>query len=315
MTATYIRRYVVSKEFTKYINDWIVVVLLALEVALIGERTKPFLREFAINDPTLQHPYAEHERVTAVQCLLISSLVPIFTIAATLLLFHGRNFDGRRSNSNNSNTHLSTTNNNGTSGLNVGKLGHHLHLLNISFLGLFLSLTLNGAITDLLKNWISRPRPDFIARCGPKFPPKFNHSSEMQNYNLSICTAPMGEAVLLEGLRSCPSGHSSNAFSGLLYLSLWLAGQLKAFKPQMPVWRLLVALVPTFMAIYIAVSRTQDYRHHFGDILLGGSLGSVIAAVLYFKFFHSIFDFKKCHLPYDNGEESENDSDSSYLPL
>lgn len=40
-----------------------------------------------------------------------------------------------------------------------------LHYLQVSILGLLISLSLNGVITDILKVWIARPRPDFLERC------------------------------------------------------------------------------------------------------------------------------------------------------
>lgn len=277
-------KYFVSKEFYRYLGDWAVVLFFLLEVAFIGEHTKPFLREFQLNDPSIQHPFAEHERVPVVLCLLIATLVPVATIAVTLVTMHGGNFT------------------------KADKIKYHLHLLNISFLGLFLSLSINLFTIDLLKNWILRPRPDFIARCGPKITKGMDLT---KNYDLSICQAPLGMKALYDGLRLCPSGHSGAAFGGLMYLALWLSGQLKAFKPGTPIWKLCLSFIPLVIAMYIALSRTQDYRHHFGDILLGAFIGSSIATAMYLKYFPLIFDFKNSHKPYSDGT----DDDSPYTEI
>ncbi|GMM34173.1 hypothetical protein DASC09_014980 [Saccharomycopsis crataegensis] len=272
------KRYFVSKEFGQYISDWAVFVFLMLEVAIIGEHTKPFSREFRLNDPSIQHPFADQERVPVVLCLVAGLIVPMLVMIGTLVVMHGHDFAG-----------------------NKDKFKYHLHLINISFLGLCITLAIDIFLIDTLKNWIARPRPDFLARCGPKVP---KGADLTKNYDLSICTAPLGEHVLYDGLRSCPSGHSGIAFGGLLYLSLWLAGQLKAFKPRVPIWKLCVAGSPTVLAAYIALSRTQDYRHHFGDIMFGGIIGVIVAIVVYLKYFRSVFDFNKCHAPYSASDES-----------
>ena len=100
-----------------------------------------------------------------------------------------------------------------------------LHCLQISVLGLIISLSLNGVITDILKIWIARPRPDFLERCGPA-PGTPLH----ELVDVNVCTAPLGKALLIDGMKSTPSGHSSISFGGLFYLTLWLLGQFKLFQ-------------------------------------------------------------------------------------
>lgn len=135
-------------------------------------------------------------------------------------------------------------------------------------------------MTVIVKNWISRPRPDFLARCVPDtsllVPGK-------TTYTTDICTGTT--SVILEGLRSTPSGHSSLAFSGLHYITLWMCVQFEVFASQFHIWKMLACTAPEWVAIWIALSRTQDYRHHFGDILMGGLLGVVVSHLMYKKMF------------------------------
>lgn len=267
------QRYLASKDCTTYFREWMVVVVLALEVVLVGEQTRPFLRDFSLTDLTIQHQFAMVERVGPVECILISIFVPAITMLITILLKEGaKNLENKQ------------------------KIVRCLHVLHMSVLGLLISITLNGVITDTLKNWIGRPRPDFIQRCGPI------QKNKTGLVDISICTSPMGESILLEGLRSCPSGHTSTAFSGLFYLTLWLIGQMKALKPGQPTWKLLVALAPTLLAAYIGISRTQDYKHHFTDILFGGTLGGTMASLLYLKFFPSVYS-ENSAVPHHSLEE------------
>jgi hypothetical protein len=78
--------------------------------------------------------------------------------------------------------------------------------LNCGILGLMLSQGLAFVITGALKNTTGKPRPDLIDRCQPKpgsaDPPVFGLSSH------SICTQT-DNAILKDGFRSFPSGHSS----------------------------------------------------------------------------------------------------------
>ena len=71
------------------------------------------------------------------------------------------------------------------------------------------------------------------------------------------------------GRMSFPSGHSSTAFSGMIYLSLWIAGQSAAWCFSIPkaprsvrssrIGILCLSLLPFFWALYVALTRLQDH--------------------------------------------------------
>jgi diacylglycerol diphosphate phosphatase/phosphatidate phosphatase len=245
-----------SQIFKRNFADWVLAVLLFVYFFAVAEHAKPFHREFSLSDPTIQHPFANDERVSGMQCLLIASMVPLFTIVGVAFYRRDR----------------------------LKPAEDHIHYIQLSVLGLLLSLTINGVFTDILKNWIARPRPDFLARCGPA-----KGTDPVKMVTIAVCTAPLGQRVLTDGMRSTPSGHASISFSGLLYLTLWLCGHFRVTRPTSPVYKLLLAVLPVLGATYIALSRTQDYRHHFSDIVLGGLLGNLIALGIYHKYFPSIF--------------------------
>lgn len=252
--------YLKSSSFRSFIPDWIVTFVLVVYFFVVAEHAKPFERQFSLNDLTISHPFALQERVTGLECIVLASLLPMITIFIVTL--------------------IKSKNGNG-----IFSSAHQtLHHLQISILGLFVSLVVNGVVTDILKNWIARPRPDFLARCGPQAGTSFT-----QLVDLSVCTAPFGQAILIDGMRSTPSGHSSISFSGLLYLTLWLFGQFKLLNttPQ-HLHKYLLACLPILLASYVALSRTQDYRHHFVDIILGSMLGTGFAIWSYHRHFHSI---------------------------
>lgn len=85
-------------------------------------------------------------------------------------------------------------------------LKERLWELNCGVLGLALSQGLAFVITAALKNATGKPRPDLVARCNPAAglddKPIFGLS------NSTICN-PKNHAILKDGFRSFPSGHSS----------------------------------------------------------------------------------------------------------
>lgn len=214
-----------------------VVFLINSSVYYVGT---PFERQFYVNDLTINHPFAEHERVPNQNNIFFSLFIPI----AVIVLFTAI----------------------------LGHPTHKVYLGYVSLLGLFVSFFVNGLATDLLKNWIGRHRPDFIARCIPKPDTPLNTLV----FARDVCTTKDLDR-LADGFRTTPSGHSSTAFSGLGYLTLWLSGQLLTEHPLTGSWRKILASVPAFGASLIALSRTEDYRHHFVDVILGSLIGFAIA--------------------------------------
>lgn len=231
------------------ISDVLLCVLFFL-INIPVYNAKPFERQFYINDPTLSHPHATTQRVGDHALLSYSLILPAITIIVFSLL--------------------------------VADSRHKVYLTYISLLGLFLSWTSTNLITDYLKNWIGRPRPDFLARCEPKEGTPLNTLVTAAD----VCTTKK-LSKLMDGFRSTPSGHSSESFAGLGYLFLWLCGQLMVENPGVGHWRFTVAYLPLVGAATIAISRTEDYRHHFVDVLLGSSIGMFIAYKTYFRNFPS----------------------------
>lgn len=143
-----------------------------------------------------------------------------------------------------------------------------------TLLSFAISAVLTGFLTDIIKNAVGRPRPDLLDRCRPASDTKPN-----QLVTIDVCTAPGGHA-LHDGWRSFPSGHSSFAFAGLGFLSLFLAGQLHLFHYAAggrDLGRALLCLLPLVGAALIAISRCEDYRHDVYDVCVGSALGMSVA--------------------------------------
>lgn len=147
----------------------------------------------------------------------------------------------------------------------------------INLLGLTFSIVLTLIITNILKNNIGNLRPDFLLRCVPLASTPINTL-----VSIDVCTTKNLHR-LLDGFRSTPSGHSSLSFSGLFYLTLYLAELLDIFASN-GFWRVLVAISPTLGAALVATSRLQDYRHHYFDVISGSLLGAIIAYAVFSKY-------------------------------
>ncbi|CCE62815.1 hypothetical protein TPHA_0D01760 [Tetrapisispora phaffii CBS 4417] len=238
---------------------------------------QPFERQFYINDLTISHPYAEHQRVSDFMLFVYSLIVPLITMAIVWFLFS----DAK----------------------------HRWHLLYVSVLGLVLSVTSVALFTNFVKNWFGRARPDFLARCIPTEGTPINVLVNARD----VCTSKDWDKIL-EGFRTTPSGHSSESFAGLGFLYFWLSGQLLTGNIHAALWTKAIALLPLLGATLIALSRTQDYRHHFIDVLLGSFIGFVFAFCTYRRYFPSIYDPLPFKPLLDDSNVTLQNNDHHYLP-
>mmetsp|Transcript_281 Transcript_281/g.538 ORF Transcript_281/g.538 Transcript_281/m.538 type:complete len:312 (+) Transcript_281:174-1109(+) len=142
----------------------------------------------------------------------------------------------------------------------------------------FLAWSLNMIACEFVKSYVGYFRPMFFQLCEP-------------NENFTACT---GESVN-SGRRSFPSGHATTAFCGMTILGLYIHTRLglrsKRAKKNVPDKRdsdedsshalarlvSVLALIPLFVALWIAASRVRDNKHFPADILGGALLGSSLA--------------------------------------
>ncbi|GAA5928079.1 hypothetical protein JCM1841_005902 [Sporobolomyces salmonicolor] len=151
-------------------------------------------------------------------------------------------------------------------------------------MGLAASRAVMRLVVECLKNRVGRLRPDFLARCAWDDVAK-------------ACTGRL--ALVKDGRRSFPSGHSSTAWQGLFFLALYLAGKNGAFAfaarfprsglLQSRLLRFALAIAPLFVAGWICVTRLEDHYHHPTDVLAGSVIGLASALVVYPVFYPSPF--------------------------
>jgi len=175
----------------------------------------PYHRPFSLVDLAISFPYKTSETVSTAVLVIVSLIVPaviILLYTAILVPWPGTRSRVSRS----------------------AFWKRKLWEFNAGWMGLGLSFALAFMITQGIKNLIGKPRPDLLGRCMPDVNDIAAHvvggygQDVAQSWALvssSICTQT-DPKVLNEGFRSFLSGHSSMSWSGLLYLSLWLASKL-----------------------------------------------------------------------------------------
>ncbi|CAG8676648.1 12504_t:CDS:2, partial [Acaulospora morrowiae] len=244
-----------------------------LETGFIAiDSAEPYHRRFSLQDATIQFPYAEKDTVPMWAAALIAVLLPFLIITAVSLV--------------------------------IKKSMHDWHH---ATLGLILGLSLTLLVTEVFKTTVGRPRPDFIDRCQPK-----NGSVDSPVFGLStsaICTQT-NQGILKDGFKSFISGHASTtndmhiskpidvaSFSGLGFLSLYLAGKLHVWDQKGHTYKGFLVVAPLVVATLVAISRTTDYRHHWQDVVTGGLIGFLLSVFSYHQYYPALHSHIS-HKPY-----------------
>ncbi|KGO71692.1 Phosphatidic acid phosphatase type 2/haloperoxidase [Penicillium italicum] len=252
-----------------YVFDYVIIIVCAIGFAILN-KVEPFHQHFSLNNISIQYPYAVHERIPMAYALCISGAFPIFLIVLYTLVIDGLFSHHKPQDVSSGKRKLRGPH----------RLKDRLWELNCGILGLLLAQALAFVITQALKTACGKPRPDLIDRCQPRAGSKdlFPGLS-----NSTICTGD--PALLTDGFRSWPSGHSSSSFAGLVYTSLWLGGKLHIMDNRGEAWKALLVMVPLLAASLVAVSRIMDARHHPFDVITGSMLGVVCGFVAYRQYF------------------------------
>jgi membrane-associated phospholipid phosphatase len=134
-----------------------------------------------------------------------------------------------------------------------------------------------GMTTNFIKVNVGRFRPHFVARCWPDGGlPVFEPDGRPRCNDAAINP--------LEGMKSFPSGHTAWSTSGLAFSTFFLLGKTGCFVGGSNgggPFHLIGSLLPLLGSVWIGCSRMQDYWHHWEDVVVGFSLGFVMAYLFY----------------------------------
>ncbi|KAG4100489.1 acid phosphatase/Vanadium-dependent haloperoxidase [Neocallimastix lanati (nom. inval.)] len=250
-----------------YVFDWAVIYAIWKIKEYMYNHSKVFERQFSIFDETISHPgkpdtlpWADLLHYTLISCVIIIVVVQLVK----------RNF---------------------TYGLNQ------------AILGLWFSYLVTNLFSDYIKDYAGRYRPDFLYYCDVDFQKVEQQYQYYRNitggldleeygprklFNTTICRGDPSKIASEQ--KSFPSGHTSFAFTTMIYLTLYLAGQLRIYDGQARGWKYFICCLPIFFAFYVPFSRLMDYRHHWQDCLAGAIIGTVFAVIFYYLFYPSLRD-------------------------
>uniref|UniRef100_A0A7S3LF07 Phosphatidic acid phosphatase type 2/haloperoxidase domain-containing protein n=1 Tax=Amphora coffeiformis TaxID=265554 RepID=A0A7S3LF07_9STRA len=166
-----------------------------------------------------------------------------------------------------------------------------IHEAHQTFCVYFVAWSLNMIACEFVKNYVGYLRPLFFQFCEP-------------TDDYSECTAG-GDTIR----KSFPSGHSSTSFCGMTILALYIHNRFGVYSKrcfrqirhphkkgdvdgdESTLWRLtyeedsgllwarlmsIVALLPLFVALWIAASRIRDNKHFPADVLAGALIGATL---------------------------------------
>lgn len=115
-------------------------------------------------------------------------------------------------------------------------------------------------------------------------------------YQRDICTGKKDQ--IDDSLESFPSGHTTAAFGGFVYIYLYLNAKLKVWSNYHPAyWKLIVTYMPILGAVLIGGSLSIDEFHNWYDIFAGAVIGTVMAFSAYRMVYASVWDFRFNHIP------------------
>lgn len=178
--------------------------------------------------------------------------------------------------------------------------------VNNGVLGLLYSLITAAVFQVFIKWLIGGLRPHFLTVCKPDITRATNTQIAEKGYSAQgfaeiyytkdICTGDPNE--IDDSLESMPSGHSTAAFAGFIFLALYLNAKLKVFSNYHPaLWKLAAVYAPVLGACLIAGALTIDEFHHWYDVLAGAVIGTIMAFSAYRMVYASIWDWRYNHIP------------------
>ncbi|KAI0262869.1 phosphatidic acid phosphatase type 2/haloperoxidase [Gloeopeniophorella convolvens] len=165
-------------------------------------------------------------------------------------------------------------------------------------MGLLKSLITAAVFQVWIKSLIGGLRPHFYDVCKPNVPQGSAPTGvgfASLFYDRSICTGDKDQ--IDDSLESFPSGHSTAAFAGFVYLALYFNAQLKVMSAHNPAyWKTIVMFAPLLGATLIAGALTIDKFHNWYNVVFGAIIGTCTALVAFRQTFAAVFDFRFNHL-------------------
>eukprot|EP00551_Chaetoceros_affinis_P004916 CAMPEP_0203668686 /NCGR_PEP_ID=MMETSP0090-20130426/5251_1 /ASSEMBLY_ACC=CAM_ASM_001088 /TAXON_ID=426623 /ORGANISM="Chaetoceros affinis, Strain CCMP159" /LENGTH=350 /DNA_ID=CAMNT_0050533187 /DNA_START=213 /DNA_END=1265 /DNA_ORIENTATION=- len=158
---------------------------------------------------------------------------------------------------------------------------------------LLMTIGMSEFLTQVLKYYVGRLRPNFYALCG---------------FDISTLSCLNSIEMETEGRSSFPSGHSSLSFSAMGVLAYFFLGRVgiaaacnsgnqmekNTLRKKLHAY---FALSPLLYSTFCASSRLVDNWHHPGDVVAGTCLGLFCSTVGYHLFYSPVTSAKHAGTP------------------
>eukprot|EP01128_Nolandella_sp_AFSM9_P007215 TRINITY_DN3894_c0_g1_i1.p1 TRINITY_DN3894_c0_g1~~TRINITY_DN3894_c0_g1_i1.p1 ORF type:complete len:306 (-),score=41.96 TRINITY_DN3894_c0_g1_i1:214-1074(-) len=254
----------------KYVVDFGLCVVLAIAVTVQHFLYEPHDTFFLERDPSLSYPLREES--VSQTLLIVIMVIPFLITCAAVALMRFVWSGGKK---------------------------HSQTLDVVRCLFVFLeSVLLCLFMTDLLKSFAGRKRPNFFALCDYK---GYRAAVESRNFtayeretvpgaigDISFCQAEKKD--ILDAQKSFPSGHSSLIFNCFAFMMIQIFTVYRRIINKFTLFALLIITITSIAPSFVALSRTRDYYHNYSDILAGAVLGVTCAIGVHVV--HSPFRFQ-----------------------
>jgi len=139
----------------------------------------------------------------------------------------------------------------------------------------WVSLTGCAMINLALKTMLAFPRPHFLDTCQPDWS-AVNCSENGGNiqFSITLCQSGQSTKAIYDAMKSFPSGHAQLACFSAAFASVYIFYRVVGTYSRL--WKYWLQLVVCIAAAFISVSRLDDHRHHFADVMSGAFIGAVI---------------------------------------
>lgn len=182
--------------------------------------------------------------------------------------------------------------------------------VNNAVIGLLYSLITAAVFQVFIKWLIGGLRPHFLDVCKPDLSlantsAGYNRKGFQQLFfTREICTGD--ESEIDDSLEAFPSGHTTAAFAGFIFLYLYLNAKLKVFSNYHPaMWKLIAIYAPVLGAVLIGGALTIDKYHSWYDVVAGAIVGTVMAFSSYRMTYAAVWDWRYNHIPLNRGAPFE----------
>jgi len=167
-------------------------------------------------------------------------------------------------------------------------------------------------LTEFIKRFVGRKRPNFFAMCDYQgyqsaiaskpynLTEYFNLTASNVPGKLSNCRATA--KWIQEAQYSFPSGHSSTIWCSMSFLGIYSIYLFHYYTHKNNMAKGLVGMLFFFVAVLISCTRPRDYWHNFDDILAGAVIGFSCAAFSFILNYSNVLS-KLFHLQ-SKGEEA-----------